>query len=100
MDKPPVDNPVAKHMARVPLYIRVGFGMFILFGMLGNCAGHREQSVLVFVVVSLMWCCLRILTEAVEAYRILSLAKQHDAVQKKDDKGDDKQGPPPPVAPV
>ena len=78
--------------ARFPLYIRLGWGLIILFGMIGNCAGRRQESVVVFIFVAIMWSCLRAMTEAIDAYRILTLARAHDEEQKKKDA--DKKDPP------
>jgi hypothetical protein len=101
MDKQPTDNAVTRFFSRLPLYTRMGFGGLVVFGMVGNCSGHRQQSVVVLAIVAMIWCCLRILTEAIEAYRILYLAKQHDADQKKPKDNDDNgKSPPPPLAPV
>lgn len=81
-----------KFWARYPLYIRVGWALIIVFGLVGNCAGRREQSLAVFVIASLMWACTRMIQEGIDAYRILTLAKKHDQEQKDVDKKD---GPPP-----
>lgn len=84
--------------ARYPLYVRIGFALVVLFGMVGNCAGRREGSLVVFIMVTILWACTRIVQEGIDAYRILSLAKKHDKEQKKDD--DEGGSPPgPPAAP-
>ena len=80
-----------KQLGRLPLYTRIGFAMVVIFGMVGNCAGRREQSLAVFILVSILWACTRMIQEGIDAYRILTLAKKHD---------DDKKNPPtPPAAP-
>jgi hypothetical protein len=71
-----------KHMGRYPLYVRIGFAMVVVFGMVGNCAGRREQSMFVFILVSIIWVCSRIITEAIDAYRVLVTARAHDAKKK------------------
>lgn len=62
----------------MPLYVRIGFALIILFGMIGNCTGHSGASVVVFMVTAIMWVCVRIVTEAIEAMRILSLTSKGD----------------------
>lgn len=100
MDKQPSETALNKFFARVPLYARLGFGAIVLFGLLGNCTGHRDGSIVVFVFVSVIWCCNRIITEAFEAYRILLIAKKLDAEQTQAKKDGDKKDPPvPPSGP-
>lgn len=89
-----------KFAARFPLYIRLGWGALLLFGMIGNCARPGSPApVYVFIMVGIMWSCLRAMTEAIDAYRILTLARAQDAEKKKDVKKDEPP-PPPPVAPA
>jgi hypothetical protein len=86
MDQP-TEKPSSwvKHTARIPLYTRLGFALIVIFGMVGNCAKPGDsRPIIIFMIVSILWCCSRILLEGLEAYRILRLAHQHD---KKDDVG-------------
>jgi hypothetical protein len=100
-DKKPQESqgPVARFFARYPLYVRIGFGAVILFGMVGNCAGHREGSLVVFMLTATVWACCRIVQEAIEATRVLMAVKEHDTAQKKPEpeKKDDPPPPPPPA---
>ena len=94
--KKPEDGKLAQFVARYPLYVKIGFGMVIAFGMVGNCAGHREGSVIIFVLTATLWACTRIIQEAIEAWRVLTLAKAHD--KSKDKKDEPPQPPEPPAA--
>ena len=80
-----------KQMGRFPLYMRICWATLVVFGMVGNCAGHREQSLAILILVAVMWVTIRILVEGIEAYKILHLAVNHDK--------DDKKDPPPPATP-
>ena len=79
--------------ALLPLYTKLGFGVLVLFGMVGNCLGKREQSLVIFVLVSVMWSCIRIVTEAIDAYRALMARATHS-------NGDDDLPPGGPIAPT
>jgi len=79
----------APPLAKLPLYVRLGFGAIVLFGMVGNCAGHTQGAVAVFVLTATLWACSRIIQEAIEAWMILGLLKKSETDDKKDD-------PPPP----
>lgn len=68
---------------RFPYYIRIGFGLLVLFGMVGNCAGHHEQAVTIFLITSIMWVMMRIIGEAVDAYHVLALASRYEKELKK-----------------
>jgi len=88
-----------KMSGRFPLYIRLGWGMILLFGMVGNCARPGTPiPIYVFIFVAIMWSCTRAMTEAIDAYRILMLAKAHDNEKKAAKKDDDKGAPPGPPA--
>jgi hypothetical protein len=63
-------------LARYPLYVKLGYAMVVMFGLLGNCTGHAESAVLVLVITSACWVCTRIITEAIEAWRVLLEAKK------------------------
>lgn len=93
--KPKESSEFQKFAGRYPLYVRIGFAMVVVFGMVGNCAGRREGSVMVFALVSILWACTRMIQEGIDAYRILTMAKKHDQDQKKKD---DETPPGPPAA--
>lgn len=73
------------------LYWRMGFGLLILFGMVGNCAGHRDEAVVIFVITAVVWTCLRILVEGIESYVALRYLRRVEAAIKEQEKN----GPPP-----
>lgn len=88
-----------KHLGRLQLYVRMGWGVLLLFGMLGNCAKPGNPvPVYIIIFVAIMWSCVRALTEAIDAYRVLMMARAHDA--KKDEKGGDRGDPPDPASPA
>jgi hypothetical protein len=69
-----------KFRARLPLYARVGFGLVVLFALLGNCTRPTSPApVVIAAMVSVLWVCTRIVQEAIEAWHILVLAKAHNA---------------------
>lgn len=74
------------------LYWRIGFGLLILFGMLGNCTGRHEQAVTIFVITAVVWTCLRIFIEGVESYMALRYLRRFEAAVREQEKN----GPPPP----
>ena len=85
-----------KFAGKLPLYLRIAFAAFIVFGMIGNCAHPGDtRPVIIFVFTALFWACARILQEGIDAYRILRLAQQHEESLKK---GDKKTPPEPPAA--
>jgi hypothetical protein len=71
-------------LVRYPLYVRIGFGLILAFGMVGNCAGHREGSVLIFIMTAVLWACSRIIQEAIDSWRLLSLMNKLEKPEKKD----------------
>lgn len=81
-------------IARFPLYNKIAWGLMVLFGMVGNCAGHREGAVVVIEFVSVMWVCIRIIQEALAAAMLLKVANAFMEKTKKSSKKDD---PPPPA---
>jgi hypothetical protein len=83
-----------KFWARYPLYVRMGWALIIVFGLVGNCAGKREASLAVFIIASILWACTRMIQEGIDAYRILTMAKKHDQ-DAKDAKKDEPPAPPP-----
>jgi len=97
--KQPEPSELQKFAGRYPLYVRIGFALVVLFGMVGNCAGRREGSLVVFIMVTILWACTRIVQEGIDAYRILTLAKKHDKQKKDDDKDEGGFPPGPPAAP-
>ncbi len=85
--KPPTG--LEKFILKYPFYIRIAFGFIILFGMVGNCAGHREGSAVVFVLTAVVWVCTRIIQEALNAWQVLRMASAFEEEMKKTDKKDE-----------
>lgn len=86
---PPTE--LEKFLGKVPLYVRIGFALLVVFGMVGNCARPGDtRPVVLFFFVATLWALMRILQEGIDAYRILKMAREHEA--KKQDDND----PPPP----
>ena len=81
---------------KTSLYWRMGWALLIVFGMVGNCSGRHDAAVLVFVVAAVVWVCLRILIEGVEAWGALRYLRLYDEAIKEQAK---KQSPPPPSEP-
>jgi hypothetical protein len=54
-----------------PLYVRIGFGTLVLFGMVGNCVGKREESIAIFLLVAIVWVLMRIISDAIDSIRLL-----------------------------
>ena len=81
-------NPDTKLSAHelITLYPRLGFGLIMVFGMVGNCAGHHEGSTIIFMMTAVVWVCMRIIQEAIDAYRVI--AASH-ATKKPSDKDHD-----------
>lgn len=79
--KPQLPTGLEKYMFKLPLYTRVGFGLIIVFGMVGNCAGKREGSIVVFALTAIMWTCLRILQEALASWKLLGELKKWEESQ-------------------
>lgn len=80
---------LAKYLALMPLYVRIGFMLIVIFGLVGNCAGKVEGSLVVFVLVSILWVCSRILQEGFQSLQLLGQFKQWEEEKTK------KQPPPP-----
>ena len=78
-----------------PLYVRMAFGLLVLFGMVGNCAGHAEQSAIVFMLVAVVWVNIRICQEAIASWQLLRMLNA-PAAQPPKPQDDDKQDPPVP----
>jgi len=95
----------AQHVARQRLvyisglYWRIGFGLLILFGMLGNCTGRHEQAVAIFVITAVVWACLRMLVEGVESYVSLRYLRRVEAAIREQEKNGPSAPPPPPEEP-
>lgn len=77
------------------LYLRIGFGLVVLFGMIGNCSGKSAQAVPIFIIVTILWACSRMLNEAMDAYRLLRLAKAANAEVTDEEEDDDTPSGPP-----
>lgn len=93
---------LTKLRMRLPLYVRVGWMMLVAFAMVGDCAGHREGAVVVFLVTAAMWVGMRIITEGQVAMSVLVSIAEHEAALKRGAKKGDDDGPPPmpPTAPA
>jgi hypothetical protein len=89
-----------KFAGKLPLYLRIAFAAFIVFGLVGNCAHPGDvRPVLIFIFTALFWACSRILQEGIDAYRILRMAQQHEeSLKKGETKKDDETPPEPPTA--
>ena len=57
--------------SKLRLYVQLGFGALVLFGMVGNLAGYRQGGVLVMVMTAICWSLTKIVVEAVDAWRLL-----------------------------
>jgi len=63
----------AMRASRPKLYLRLIFGLIVLFGIVGNIAGHRDTSMMILIITGTLWCCTRIMEEALDAWRALML---------------------------
>lgn len=70
-------------MIRWPLYVRMAFGLIILFGMVGNCAGKTDGSLYVFILTAVVWTCCRIVQEGLDAYNIVRALNAYEEELKK-----------------
>lgn len=85
---------IEKLSYKYPFYVQIGFGLVVLFGMVGSLAGKAMGSTLVFVVTTVVWTSCRIVQEAIVATRVLKALKAvEDAIEKgpepKDESRDD-----------
>lgn len=87
-DKEKVIRAILKFRA----YVAIGWGLLVLFAMMGVMLG-RPQGVVIGVIVSVMWVQLRIVREALDSIALLRGLK---AAQTEGD--DDKTPPEPPAA--
>lgn len=78
-----------KHLIRYPFYVRIGFGLLVMFGMVSNCAGESEVAVAVFVLTAIVWVCCRIIQEEMDSWRILRSLNELEAELKKQPPADD-----------
>lgn len=61
----------------VPLLTRIGFALIVLFGALGTCVNPGdERPAYILGLTTIMWVCTRIVTEALDAFKLLQLAKK------------------------
>lgn len=61
---------------KIDAYITIGWGLAVLFLMVGSCAGHREQAVAGMIMVTLIWVMCEITSRAIAAWNILKIMKQ------------------------
>jgi len=71
---------------KVGLYVQVAFGLIVLFGLIGNFAGHYESSLVIFVVTTIVWACSSMLNNALNAIHVLMALKE---LEKSGSKHDD-----------
>lgn len=100
-NKQPQSSGLQKFILRYPLYVRIVFGLLVLFGMVGNLTGKREGSIIVFIFVALCWCLSRIIDEAFVSLRTLRRLNAREAGVKKtrDEDEDDPGSNDPPMPP-
>ena len=67
----PQDITPTGNVSRLQLYVRLGFGALVAFGLAGGLTGHKMGAVIVYVVVAVVWCLARIVAEALEAWALL-----------------------------
>lgn len=84
----PTKNPeppagLARFTALMPLYTRLGWGLVIVFGIVGFLSGRTEQAFFICAMTAIMWTCMRILAEAIQSIAILGKFKQWEEEQKK-----------------
>lgn len=74
--------------ARLPYYIQIAWGLFVVFGLLGTCAKPNSQApITILIFVSLAWVLLRISMDAIAAWMVLQAANSHAEKLKGDGKG-------------
>lgn len=73
---------IKKHIERIPLYTRMCFAAIVLFAFVGNCAGHRDGSVAIIVIMTCLWVSMRIIAEAFEAFTVLRMLKHAEQEMK------------------
>jgi hypothetical protein len=64
-------NKGPEEIPRLHLYVRLGFGALVAFGLAGSCTGNKTGAAIVYVVVAVVWCMTRIVTEAIDAWQRL-----------------------------
>lgn len=80
---PQLPTGLNKYMMRLPLYMRIFFGLIVLFGMVGNCAGKSEGAFIVFAYTAIMWVCMRIIQEAIQSLTLLGELNSWEEEMKK-----------------
>jgi hypothetical protein len=66
----------------IPLVSRIVFALVVLFGIVGALMKRGDlQPIYILVVTSVIWVCVRIVTEAMDAVKLLQML----AKAKKDD---------------
>ena len=93
---------IERFVLKLPLYVRIGFGLLTLFGLVGNCAGHTEGSLAIFVMGAIAWVNMRIIEEAITSWRLLSIIAEHSKKNQANvlHHDDDDSNPPGPVNPA
>lgn len=89
-----------KFMQRWPLYVRIGWALVVVFGMVGEFTGHKTGAMLVVVILTIVWTCTRILSEAFVSYRRLREAWAQDDAERERNRKPDKRDDEPPFPPA
>lgn len=87
---------VAKFRVKLVMYVRIVFGMLVLFAAVGNCAGRQQPAFYMWVFTALMWVLLRIISEMIDAFGVLSLLKKFNAANNLPPNDRPEDPPPPP----
>lgn len=67
------DNKQPTFSMKWPLYVRMGWGLLVVFALVGNCAGKSSGAVVVLAISTLIWAGTKMLQEAIDAYLLLRL---------------------------
>lgn len=65
------ENKQHQRDGRLATYVRLSFGMLVVFGIVGTVIGKREESIVVFVVTSVAWCLTQIIIDAYAAWQAM-----------------------------
>lgn len=67
------------------LFLRILWGLVVLFCFVGVISGHAEMSAAMAIIVSVMWCLIRIVVEAIDAVQLLRSESDKDSDASKSD---------------